>query len=726
MVDLEAIQRSVRSIEGAAGITVAPVWAGGDVPVREYQVAGVTDNYFSLLGVRPLVGQILANSIRDAHTAVLSERVARRDFGSAPAVIGKAVTINRVPYRVIGVLPSSFTGGEAERIDIWVPLADLGPGVAGPAWRDPDRAVVRVIARIKSETSRLVVEQEIAGRLATNESFTRNPPRALKLGPLSFERGPNPSSTTSVAKWLSLAGLLLLLIAITNAMGLMFLRLIKTQRDRAIHLALGASTGDLTRRLAAEWGLLIASATIAGLALSRVGFHALYALLQPSGLSEVPSADLRLAAIGALSGVLGFAIGVVGTALHTERCDPSVLLNEGRASESRTSRGMRFAVLTCQVALTVVLAAAAGLFGRSLMNLGKLRLGLDSRRVILVTFNPNASPIRTLDFNIEIDKIRDQLVRNPRIESVSASLTAPFYLSMGVATFVHGRNAPARLGQSVPHLNAVSGSYFRTLGTKLIAGRWFSEADRDNVVMVNQTMASALWSSPTALGQCIQLGDRDAPCREIVGVVEDTRRFTVIPEDPTMQIYIPLHQNPFSDVPVSAVLVKAREAPHMAQSEVQKLLANQTLLPTPSIRLLDDVVGAQIRSWRSGAAVFSVLTAAAILLAVIGIMSMVAFSVTQGRHEMAVRIALGASPSRAVLTGAAQGVVASLIGAVVGIAIIVAASESFQVLLFDVSARDVRTLSVTTASVLIAATLASLIPARQIAHTDPATTLRAS
>jgi predicted permease len=320
----------------------------------------------------------------------------------------------------------------------------------------------------------------------------------------------------------------------------------------------------------------------------------------------------------------------------------------------------------------------------------------------------------------------ERLRRHPAVETAALTIGLPFSSRFSVRLRVAGYDSIPQLPGGGPYIQAVTSDYFRTVGTDLVAGRVFTPADRQGsepVAIVSETMARTLWPAGTAIGACLYVGSADAPCSRIVGVVRDTKRDR-LREDPAMQYYVPFGQE--VGIGGTTVLVRPREEPLAAadamRGEVRALDPSLTLI---DVATLQERIDPQLRPWRLGATMFGVFGALALLVAAVGLYSVMSYTAAQRSHEMGVRIALGARAADIRRLIVRAGIWTAGAGVAIGAVLALIGGRYVEALLFETSARNGVVFGVVAASLMIVAVVASLLPAWRATRVDPVVALRA-
>ncbi|HEX5435896.1 MAG TPA: FtsX-like permease family protein [Gemmatimonadaceae bacterium] len=525
---------------------------------------------------------------------------------------------------------------------------------------------------------------------------------------------------------------IVLLIACANIANLLLARAVQRRREIAVRLALGITRGRLIAQLFAESALLALMGGAAAILLAFWAGLLLRMLLLPGITWAGPPVDLRVVGFTAGVTLLTALLAGLAPAVRGSRADLGMALKAGWRSGlgGGGATRLRAALLVVQAALSVVLLVGAGLFVQSLVRARNVDLGVDAGRLIALTPRPSAqSGSDTLPpaFDARMAEVAERVRALPGVAGVTTAAISPLLGEMSGPWSVPGRDSLPRL----PHAeNYVSPSYFSTVGTRIVAGRAFTPADRKgaaHVAIVNETLAHAVWPHEHALGQCIEMGmQSDAlPCTTVVGVAHDTHEMNVV-EPAFMQIYQPLAQQPPGPVRSRSLIVRATGDPHRLVAPLRTLMRSE--FPrgwTVRVTLLEAEIAPQLRPWRLGTMMFGAFGLLALVVAGVGLYSVVSYSVAQRTHEIGVRVALGARARDVVQLVLGHSVRVTLIGVGVGCVVAVAAGTLIASLLYDTSVHDPLVFGAVAAVLLAVAVLASVIPARRATRVDPMDALRA-
>jgi predicted permease len=390
----------------------------------------------------------------------------------------------------------------------------------------------------------------------------------------------------------------------------------------------------------------------------------------------------------------------------------------------------RGALVAVQAALSVVLLVGAGLFLRSLHNARGVELGFSADRVLTVTLDFTGTGYSSEGSVVLHDELRERLARVPGVEMASVAMTTPFATTLDIDIALPGRDSVPLPATGSPRFNMVSPDYFATMGTRIVRGRAFTEHDRKGsppVAVVNETMARTLWPGRNPIGECVILRDEEGkPCVEVVGVAQDVR-WQDLREETPMQMYLAMAQRVVT-FPLRVIFVRtSMEGERRAvlarriQEEV-RALAPRILLA--EVKPLAQNLEPELRPWRLGATVFTAFGGLALVLAALGLYSVIAYDVAQRMREMGVRIALGARPRDILRLVVGEGVRVAAVGIALGGVVALAAGRWVGALLFDTSADDPMVIGGVAATLLAVAAAACLVPAWRATRVPPGSALR--
>jgi predicted permease len=704
--------------------------------------AVVTDQFFDVLGANPVIGRFFrkgeatpwgANVSGTSIPLVLSHSAWRRDFGSDSSVIGRRLRSPKMNWTmtIVGVAPAGLDYPRG--VEYWI-AAEYGS--------------IDVVARLKANVSPDAARQEF-------KAFLRNDPDELKfIGAIDAQVHTLSEMVVGEAKpallALTAAVALLLVLACTNVGNLLLLRSAGRVREMAIRRAVGASAADIVRQLLTESVLLAAAGGALGVVLSRVLLDALIRLA-PSGL---PRADLiAMAGTPLLVGAAVTAATVVLFGLVPSfavlRFDlSSPLRSDSRSgTEGRRLRKVRQLLVASQIALAVVVLAGAGLLVRSLARLTSLDMGYETEHLTMLNFSlpwqqmsNDCQPkslttaadsaawtqcAQTMNFAAH-ERVMAKLKAVPGVESLSPEAVPPF---LGSNVWM-GRYAAQEQSDAESRTNpwfgfdAVGPDYFKALGVPLIAGRSFSDADRENsprVAVITEGVAKRLWPNQSAVGRRLRSGeDHNVDSMiTVVGVVRDFHYRLHRQSTPT--IFKPYRQ----ELAQGYLLVRTR-GPTIATETLRRAVEDAgggaTFIRTQS---MDDLIAPQLSTPRFDALLLSIFALAALVLAGVGLYGIMASAVNQQTRELGIRMALGATGGGVRNMVMRQALTVAIAGTLVGLAGAIGGARLLTSMLFEVAPTDPATLAGVSVLLLLIASFAAYIPAHRATKIDPAKALRA-
>jgi putative ABC transport system permease protein len=716
----------------------------GTEPARAELVSG---NYFATLGVPAQMGRAIDSSDTRAPgaspVAVLSDDFFVRRFGANPSVVGRTIEVNGHPLEIVGVSRRGFRGVQPGRpADLFIPVtmkAAMMP--TSRALEDPKDHWLQLIGRLRAGMDRTRAEASLAvtyGPLLRQllpqmnnwSDATRSRFLARRIELRSGEHGRLVMQSSLRTPLLAVSGLvaLVLLIACVNLAGLSLTRGVVRQREFGVRAAIGASRAALLRQSLVESLLLAVAGGAIGLGIAEVLLRLLIrAVPADSELNLVGLAlDFRVAAFAAAASVLsGLLFGSL-PAWRASRLDPARSLQGGR-SEPPGAQRLRRGLVSAQVAFTIALVVAAGLFTRSLGRLARVSLGLRPDGVLGFTVAPGRAgydPARSAPL---ARRLTESLAALPGVRSVGAATIGSF---RGDESGTNLRRADRDLPPEAPdrvRRNWVGPGYFDTLGIRLEGGRafrWSDDASARKVAVLNETAARSFFPGENPVGKRIGFGGRDAPAEtEIIGVVRDHKTASV-DERPMAAVFLPYLQDP-NLAELTIYVRSVGRAAALAPSVREAVRRFDPRLPVLEMRTLrgqirDSTTTERLLGIRSAA--FAALAA---LLASIGIYGALAFAVTRRRREIGVRIASGADDAairRLVLSDAARFL---LIGGAVGVPAALLLGRGASSLLFGIAPWDPTAFAGGLLLVSATVLLAAWFPALRASRVNPVEALRA-
>ncbi len=535
-------------------------------------------------------------------------------------------------------------------------------------------------------------------------------------------------SSANIATLLAGVSLISLLRACANVGTLLLARGLRRRKEIAVRLSLGVSRRRLVRLLLVEALVLAFAGGAIAIGVAMWGATALRHLLLPDTHWADGPIDPRIVAFTIVLAVIAGIGASLFPAIQASNPDLVVSLKSGAQEGGHHRSRLRTGMLIVQAALSVVLLAGAGLFVRSLYSVETESIGYDGDRLIFanVSWNHELSD-HSADVAARFPEYLAHLRELPGVESVAYSFVAPFRGMHFVDFYLPGRDSVPVDGTSVTTTQPVSLEYFRAVGIRVLRGRGFVPSDGPGsplVIVVSQMVARAFWPGQDALGQCVIIGERNAPCREVVGIVSDVHVHDIIEDEVPLQMYILKAQDATAGNGV--VIVRARPDAIASLFPLMRATTKATYgdWVLPRIHAMSEYLDEQLRSWRLGAILFSAAGLLALVVSLVGIYSTISSIFSQRVHEIGVRIALGAVAGNIVRLVLGEGIRVVMIGVVIGVALSLAAGQLVAALLYHTSPRDPAVLAGAALSLLLVAVCACLVPAWRALRVDPASALR--
>lgn len=699
--------------------------------------AYVTDNFFDVMGIRPLLGRFFPpaqdNSNDTDPVLVLSYSFWKTHFGGNRNIVGTTVSVSGRPVTIIGVAPEGFYGfSSILETQGYLPLRLYTFNGRKDALTERDATELLLVARLKEGISVAQAQPAlnvIAARLAReyphyHEGMALH---AYKLHPTGPDSSPPDRTLPLMAGvFLALAGSVLFL-ACLNVANLLLVRATFRQREIAMRAALGAGRGRIVRQILIESALLTLLGCIFGIGAGMIAARMLGSI--PTG-SDLPIIldfhfDWRVFAYGL--GLAAIGVLVVGAvpALRASGTKLSDLLHESGRSVAAGRQRFRSALVVAQVAGSLMLLIVAALFVRSLLNVQGTDLGFDPRHVMNYSMDPHEAGYRDEAGKAFYQNLLEKIRLLPGVRSASLAATVP----MGYYSFGYQVKIPGRDPASIEYVgsNSVSPGYFETMQIRLLRGRDFNRADEANspgVAIVNQAMVEKYWPNQDPLGKqfaaIINSKDRNL---EIVGVAKNSHTSSVS-ESAGPYLYTTLEQNYLS---TETLQVRTAGMPESSAHEVLTLVRDLA----PSLPVFDVQTMSQALKTMNGLLLFqigAVLAASmgtmGLVLAVVGMYGVLSYATALRTHEIGIRVALGAQAGEVVRMILRQGIVIVAVGLGIGILAAVGIGRLVQNLLVHVRGTDPLTYAVVSLSLACVALFACYIPARRAAKVDPMAALR--
>jgi predicted permease len=745
--DIRTYTRDTRSFENLGGYTFAQYELSGIGEPAQVNAARLTSGLFPALGVSPHLGRLFTaqEDEQSQQLTILSYATWQSRFHGNPQVLGSRILLDRKPYVVIGVMPQNFefplVPGHLNRSELWVPMSfsqvELTQGAA--SWN------FGMVGRLKAGVTAMRAQAD-SERVA--QEIMRNYPPFMSSLRISSAVRPLQEETVEQARplvrTLFLAVAVVLLIACANLAGLLLVRAIRRQRERAIRQALGAPAAALLRPAFLESLVLSVSGGVLGVVLAAVALRV--------GKSFLPESLPRIGEIGLNWTVIGFALLLavvtgllcgLAPAFATLRTSVNDTLKEGGRSGATGGKHarLRSILVVAEIAVALVLLSASGLLLRSFEKMRSIDLGFRPQNVTSAAYS---LPRRQYATQSAVDSFNKELLL--RLQQIPGAVSTGLTIFLPASdinaneTFVvEGYVPPKGAGMNLATPDQVIGDYFRTMGISLIRGRFFTDSDRANaqlVVIVNRKFAQHYWPKQDSLGKRLRIGtpEMQTPWLTVVGVIADVKLGS--PDaDTKEQFYQPVDQSE-ADIGSLAtpadlngnggyIVFRGTLPPETMENVLRAAVRSiDPQLPLTQVQTMEQAISDTEAPRRFNTTVITGFAAAAVLLAILGIYSVIAFSVASRVQEMAIRMALGSQRSGIMRLILISGAKLACIGCVLGLLGAVAAADLLKTFLFGVSPFDPLVLTLAAIAVLVLALTASAIPAQRAASIDPMRALR--
>lgn len=732
-LDYTTLVSRAKSLDGVAGWIIISRSLGRGIDARPI-IAGVASaSFFSVLGARPFLGRFYQTS-EDAEgaapTCVVSYAFWKNSLGGTNDVIGRRLLIGDLTYTVVGVAADGFNGVELRAVDLWLPLRVASPEFNGndaELWTTDHSSWLRMVARLKPNVSLETASAEAALLYRTAGPRTRD--KELKgtflWDPLQPGRSSLTNTSAKISLWLSGGAVLLLLLVGANLINLFVARDAARARQTAVRLAIGGRWRDIMRLQVIEAMMLAACAALVGLLVASPAVGIARSLLMPGVVWSQPSFDLRIAGIAfAIATVVGIAISAWGTVQATAVHPATLLRGAGsnQSGDARRAHAIRRTLLVVQAAVFAVLLTSAAAFVASLRHAAAVDFGFDPTRVLSAPFNFPAETPRA-DVRALLERAQQRIATLPGIESVSLGYMEPWRNNTGMAIAAPG----SQVEPPYSLLDIVTPEYLQTFGVRMRTGRWIAASDVAGtapVVVINETLAKALWPNGDVVGHCIRVGADTMPCRAVVGVVQDMR-VTGALDDKSMPVYYLAYAQTAAFRQWPKLFIRPRGDAAASITMVRRTLqALDSRLPAIPVHLVSDNVTPFVATLRLGAAAFMTFGMVAAIVAAIGLYSVLSFLIVEQRRAHAIRLAIGATPTDVARSVVRYGVGTAAAGMVIGWLLLVPLRRLIEPLLFHTQLFNVGTIAAVGFFGSALAVIASLTPARAVARTDIITVLR--
>jgi putative ABC transport system permease protein len=690
-----------------------------------------SDDVFPMLGARAQIGRLLrvGDDQPGNHVVVISDALWRQQFGARRDIVGSTITLDDVPWTILGVTSPDFhmlTGHALgtilplpAHVDLFVPLALL-----------PYQRVTQgeysygVVALLKPGVGAALLRAQLGAITAANaDRLHDSPPVSLAVTPLQAQVVGGAGRPLLLL--LAAVGAVLLIMCV-NLANLFLARSAVRRRESAVRVALGAARSRLVRQALTETISLALVGGIIGIVLAQWGVRALVSVA-PAELPRLDEihVDGRVLVVALIiSALAGLAFGL-GPALRFGRTLPGDVLKETTrgASDGRQSARLRSSLIASQVGLSALLLVVAGLFLKSFVRVLHADRGFTAERVLALTVSlPRAAYGKIELRNQFYDEAMRRLSALPGVTAAGVTNGVPLEGETWVESIWRMTNGDSRGAEFDSNFRFISPNYFDLLGVPLLAGRAFSEADRGaHRIVISESAARALWPGEQAIGKRAHLGGPDTSLYDVVGIAANVRT-TGIEHEGSLTVYTPYWERGYAPT----IVIRTKMDPAALAGPTRAVLrALAPTAPITKVRTIDQVVSGVVAQRRFEVVLIGLFAITALLTASIGIYGIIAHSLSRRANEISVRIALGAEPRNvhALVFGEVLRPVA--LGLAAGLIVSVVVGRGVAGLLFEVQPTDVPTLVSVALALATVAALACWIPARRATRLDPVDALRA-
>lgn len=719
--------------------------AGEPAAVNATRMSG---EVFAALGVPPVLGRTFTQQEDEEgqQVAVLSYGMWRSRFHGDANVLGSKILLYRKPYTVIGVMPRDFefplNPGNVNQSELWLPLS-LQPEefTAGSAASWNSRMVGRLKPGITAEQAQSDAERVAQETMHDYPAYMRSFRIHAVATPLHED---TVGQARPLVRTLLFAVIVVLLIACANLAGLLLVRAIRRRREIAVRLALGARAGTLLRQAILESMVLSIAGGAIGLALAAVALRV--------GVSLLPQTLPRVNEIGLDWPVMLFALGLalltglfcgLAPAFAAIRTSVNESLKEGgRTGTSGSGHArLRSALVVAEIAVALTLLTASGLLLRSFEKMRDVELGFRPANTLAALY---VLPRQRYGTQSAIDEFTKTLLNDlgqlPGADAVGITSFLPAAgNNWGTAFTIEGYVPPKGTGLNMAAISLVEGDPFQALGIRVLRGRVFTESDNAGsqlVALVNRKMAERYWPGQDPIGKRLRRGmqETSTPWMTVVGEVDDVK-LEARDAETMPQVYQPVTQTVASEGVFASpgelsaadgwIVLRSRMVPEGMQDTLRATVRKiDPQLPLYQMQTMEHAISKSEAPRRFNTVLISSFAIAAVLLSVLGIYAVIAFSVALREQEMAVRMALGSQRSEVILLILSSGAKLAAVGCGLGLLGAVAASRLLRSFLFEVSPFDPGVLSLSAIAMLLLALATSALPARRASSTDPMLTLR--
>jgi len=726
------LRREARSFTGIAAFYPSmPASLGGYGEPERVWGSLTSSNFFDVTQVRMVLGRGFTRDEEQQPVVILSQRLWRRHFGSAPSIIGKSVSVSGHSFTVVGIAPASFHGLDIFTADLWVPLGNqpllmpkIGDRTRSNTWLEVAGRLAPGITSAQAATEL----NGIARRLAESYPAT-DKDRGFQLEPAGSLPPDEKAGLTGFLVALSVVALLVLCIACANVVNLLLAQAYTRQREMAVRLSLGAKQSQLIRQMLVESTLLALGGGAFGLVLCLWATSALSAFHLPIPLPI----DLTVGIDGkvlfyasVLSIGTGLTIGIIPAWVASHPILTRALKGEESSFVgSRRRWSFRNLLVLSQMFLSLVLLSATGLFLRSLQRASHIDIGFRSHGILMMNVDPQLNAYSTLRTTQFLEELRRRIRALPGVVSVACVDPVPLSMDGRWDDFhVEDRSTTSR-PNTVVDLYMVTPDYFQTIGISRLAGRDFAHenADSSRVAVVNETFVKQLFDGRNPIGQRVT---GSGATYEIVGVVKDSRSRT-LGENARPILYRSVKQDLGRDPDFRGISLLVRTDGNTALLEGAVRNEIHSLDPTMAIfhaETMEEHLRSALFLPRLAGTLFGIFGFTGLLLAAIGLYGMMSYSVRRRTREIGIRLALGAQVGAVQRLVVREGMILTSIALVLGLPCARALSKFAASILYGIRPHDAVTFTAVPLFLTTIALFACWIPALRVARVEPQTALR--
>jgi predicted permease len=708
-----------------------------DEETKQLFVEPVSGNYFDLLGVKLALGRaFFAEEDKgpgSGPVAVLSYGLWERSFGGDPSVLGKAMSLNRFDFTIVGVAGKGFTGTDlGAGPDVWVPRSMHEQIQPGFDWYNERRGLfVNMIARLKPGVS---LQQASASMASFAHNLEQEYPadnegRSVRLVPLVQARmdPAGDGAVVLVSGVMMAVVLIVLLIACANVANLLLPRALARKKEIAIRLAIGANRGRLISQLMIESGMLAFAGGVSGVLIAMWSRSLIKSLDLFGAGPNAPEAKLDGSVLVFTLGITVMSALIFGLAPAIQGTRPNLVtdLKDGVPKTAERSRGitLRKALVVSQVSLSLVSLVGAGLFLRSLQKAQATDPGFITDNVLLLPINLGQQGYTEPRGRIFQREVVERMKSLPGVQSVTIARDAPFGGGISRSVFLEGQEPGTNGRGKLVQTNIVGIGFFSAMGIPILGGRDFSEEDSETspkVAIINQTMADTFWPGQAAIGKRFKFfGDQSY--RQVVGVARDSKYGSLV-EKSLPFIYQPLEQE--YSAAFSLSIRSAGDPKGLSPGIRDDIRSMDSSIPVLALQTLHEIVDQSLAQQKTNVLLLSLFSVLALLLAAVGLYGVMAYSVAQRTREIGIRMAMGAKSSNVLGMVLKQGLTLVGIGLLVGLVGAMIVMRLVATLLFGISPWDPLTLVATSGLLATTALLANYIPALRATRVSPVIALK--